>query len=124
MSTLGSEQLNEHATQSSTSLVSRKRPRTSKIWDYMPVPWDTIILNSQGKVMWCCTHCRKEYQESSGTTVVTTHLSEAHSIRIGSVQAIKTVADHRNKLGIESIQAIESLKCWLGSGCIKWTKDF
>jgi hypothetical protein len=96
MSTLGSEQLNEHDTQSSTSLASKKRSRTSKIWDYMPVPRDTVILNSQGKVVWRCTHCRKEYQESSGTAVVTTHLLEAHSIRIGSIQTFKIAARQGN----------------------------
>ncbi len=39
--------------------------------------------------MWRCTHCRKEYQESSGTAVITTHLLKAHLIRINSVQTLK-----------------------------------
>jgi hypothetical protein len=34
-----------------------------------------------------------------------------------------TITDRRNKLGIESIQAIECLKCWLGSGDVTWTED-
>jgi hypothetical protein len=34
-----------------------------------------------------------------------------------------TITDRRNKLGIESIQAIECLKCWLGSSDITWTED-
>jgi hypothetical protein len=96
MSTLGSEQLNDHDTQSSTSFASKKRPRTSRIWDHMPVPRETIILNNQGKVIWRCTYCRKEYQESSGTAVVTTHLLEAHSISISSVQAFKIAARQGN----------------------------
>jgi hypothetical protein len=32
-----------------------------------------------------------------------------------------TITDRRNKLGIESIQAIECLKYWLGSGGVAWT---
>lgn len=62
----------------------------------MPVPRDTVLLNNRGKVIWRCTHCRKEYQESSGTSVVTAHLLEAHSISISSVQAFKIATRQGN----------------------------
>jgi hypothetical protein len=34
-----------------------------------------------------------------------------------------TITDYRNRLGIESIEAIECLKSWLGKGNIVFTED-
>jgi len=53
-------------------------------------------VNRYGKAVWRCKYCRKEYQETSGTAVVTTHLSDAHAIAITSMQAIKTLSRQSN----------------------------
>jgi len=34
-----------------------------------------------------------------------------------------TIIDRRNQLGIESIQAIECLKSWLGGSSIAWVEE-
>ena len=53
-------------------------------------------MNRYGKAVWRCKYCRKEYQETSGTAVVTTHLSDAHAIAITSMQAMKTLSRQSN----------------------------
>ena len=83
-------------TQSSLALTSRKRPRTLKIQDHTPEHRDTVYVNRYGKAVWRCKYCRKEYQETSGTAVVTTHLLDAHAIAITSIQAMKTLSQQSN----------------------------
>lgn len=96
LSTFDSGQFNELDTsslalsQSSLSVSSRKRPRTSKIWDHTPEHREFVFLNASGKAIWRYSYCRQEYMETSGTAVCATHL-RTHGIDIASAQAIKTV---------------------------------
>jgi hypothetical protein len=49
----------------------------------------------------------------------------ATAIAISTATAISvTITDRRNKLGIESIQAIECLKSWLGKNNIAYVEGF
>lgn len=67
---------------SSVTFNSKKRPRTSKIWDYTPGAHDDTVTNSAGKAVWRCKFCRKEYLETAGSKAVTLHLQSAHAITI------------------------------------------
>jgi hypothetical protein len=93
LSMAGSEQLealdlSEINTLSSYSIVSKKRNRTSKIWDHTPVGRDEVLFNYYGKAVWRCKYCQKEYIESSGTTIIVAHLKE-HHVDIASLQALR-----------------------------------
>ena len=101
LSGLGSEQFDESEapdlseptpSTSSIGIRSKKRPRTSKIWDYTPGSHNDSFVNSIGKAVWRCKFCRKEYLETTGSKAVMLHLESAHSITIQSMQVIKTLS--------------------------------
>ena len=90
-SALGSEQFSDSEapnssrptpSTSSVTFNSKKRPRTSKIWDYTPGAHNDSFTNSAGKAVWRCKFCRKEYLETTGSKAVMLHLQSAHSITI------------------------------------------
>src|ERR1700716_166236 len=56
------------SSQASGSTSSRKRPRTSFVWDYMPAHRTTAYFNAENALIWRCKHCTKVYRESGGTT--------------------------------------------------------
>jgi hypothetical protein len=100
-SALGSEQFSDSEapnsskptpSTSSVTFNSKKRPRTSKIWDYTPGAHNDSFTNSAGKAVWRCKFCRKEYLETTGSKAVMLHLQSAHSITIQSTQVIKTLS--------------------------------
>ena len=99
LSTLDNEQ-SEALDLSSIAVSSvnkkRQRPRTAKIWDYTPVSRETILVSKDGKVIWRCKYCLKDYLERGGTVVIATHLLETHNIDIGSMQASKTLIQQSN----------------------------
>lgn len=82
-------------TQSSSSLPSRKRPRTSKIWDHAPAT-NSVLVNKAGASVWRCKYCLKEYYETAGTKNPVKHLREAHKIDVSSIQAIKALSRQVN----------------------------
>src|SRR5277367_1263355 len=79
----------------SHSIVSKKRNRTSKIWDHTPVCRDEVLFNSHSKAVWRCKYCQKEYIESSGTTIIVAHLKE-HKVDIASLQALRVASVQSN----------------------------
>jgi hypothetical protein len=57
---------------------SKKRQRTSFVWEHMPDPSHTIY--SKGPfIYWHCKYCPKQYRESGGTTFIIRRL-ESHNI--------------------------------------------
>jgi BED zinc finger len=82
-------------TPSSYSIVSKKRNRTSKIWDHTPVGRDEVLFNHHSKAVWRCKYCQKEYIESGGTTIIVTHLKE-HKVDIASLQALRVASVQSN----------------------------
>jgi hypothetical protein len=71
----------------SSSIVSKKRNRTSKIWDYTLVGRDEVLFNNHSKAVWRCKYYQKEYIESGGTTIIVAYLKE-HKVDIASLQAL------------------------------------
>lgn len=101
LSSLDSEQANgldsliiDHLP-SSSSIRSKKRARTSQVWDHTPFERNAIIKNVRDRVIWRCKYCRKEYLEDGGTTIIVAHLKE-HKIDISSAQVQRTVAIQSN----------------------------
>lgn len=84
--------LNSSEPTSSLSYNPRKRPRTSKIWAYTPGAHNDQFLNNQGKAVWRCKFCLKEYLESTGSRAVVFHLEQCHQIVIQSTSANKTLS--------------------------------
>lgn len=80
---------------SSSSICSKKRARTSQVWDHTPFERNAIIKNIRDRVVWHCKYCKKEYLEDGGTTIIVAHLKE-HKIDISSAQAQRTVAIQSN----------------------------
>ncbi|OWT42446.1 BED zinc finger domain-containing protein [Pochonia chlamydosporia 170] len=72
-----------------TTSAATKR-RYSKVWHYTPVGRNEVTLNAKGKSIWRCKYCAKEYLESGGTTVISTHLKDRHNIDISSTQETRT----------------------------------
>jgi BED zinc finger len=68
------------SSQASGSTSSRKRPRTSFVWDHMPAHRTTAYFNAENALIWRCKHCTKVYRESGGTTVIKNHLKQQHAI--------------------------------------------
>ena len=75
----------------SSSARTRKRPQSSKVWEYTLGTLDDIFHNDARKAVWRCRFCRKEYLELSGTKVAVTHLA-THGININSVQEMRTIS--------------------------------
>ena len=71
-----------------TSFATKRR--YSKVWHYTPVGRNEVTLNAKGKSIWRCKYCTKEYLESGGTTVISTHLRDQHHIDISSTQESRT----------------------------------
>jgi len=100
LSNLGSEQSNNldssiiHDTPSS-SIRSKKRARTSQIWEHTPFERNTIVRNVRDRVIWRCKYCGKEYLEDGGTTIIVAHLKQ-HKIDISSAQVQRTTAIQSN----------------------------
>jgi hypothetical protein len=70
---------------SSTGATStKKRPRTSWVWQHMPGPSNTVYHKDQC-VYWRCQYCPREYRESGGTTVIANHL-KTHQVYIQEAQ--------------------------------------
>ena len=40
------------------------------------------VVNAQGKEIWCCRFCSKEYMITGGTSVVVVHLKSLHNVDI------------------------------------------
>ena len=80
---------------SSSSIRSKKRTRTSQIWDHTPSERNAIIKNVRDRVIWCCKYCRKEYLEDSSTTIIVAYLKE-YKIDILSAQVECTVSIQSN----------------------------
>lgn len=72
-----------------TTSAATKR-RYSKVWYYTPVGRNEVALNAKGKSIWRCKYCAKEYLESGGTTVISTHLKDRHNIDISSTPENRT----------------------------------
>jgi hypothetical protein len=77
----------------STSTTANRR--SSKVWNHTPVGRCDIIRNNHNKPIWRCRYCLKEYLESGGTKIITTHLKE-HSIDISSAQENRTISIQSN----------------------------
>lgn len=98
LSRLGSEPLDNldspchNPTLSSSSITTSAatKRRYSKVWHYTPVGRNEVTLNAKGKSIWRCKYCTKEYLESGGTTVISTHLRDRHNIDISSTQETRT----------------------------------
>lgn len=43
--------------QASCSISSRKRHRTSFVWDHMPAHRTTVYFNAENALIWCCKQC-------------------------------------------------------------------
>jgi hypothetical protein len=84
--------LNSPDPTSSLSYTARRRPRTAKIWAYTPGAQNDQFFNSEGKAVWRCKFCLKEYLETSGSRAVVFHLEHSHQIVIQSTNAIKTLS--------------------------------
>lgn len=58
--------------------ATKKRTRTSFVWEHMPDPPQTIY--SKGEIIyWHCKYCPKQCRESGGTTIIMRHL-ESHGV--------------------------------------------
>lgn len=77
------------ATSTSTSVASKRRLRTSKVWDYADFPRNNVVLNKVGKIIWRCKFCKQEYVERGGTSVMATHLRIHHQIDLETRQAAR-----------------------------------
>lgn len=84
MSTTNSDQFDEStASLSSTEgsdIRSRKRPRTSWVWNHIPDDRHTLYHDNQGRVQWRCKYCTTTYLENGGTAVIMNHLGK-HGIK-------------------------------------------
>ena len=65
---------------STTSTPSIRRPQTSWVWDHTLSQDRTTIYIYNKKSHWQCGYCEKRYAESSGTTVIATHLKKTHEL--------------------------------------------
>src|ERR1700749_1319289 len=83
--------LNRTLSSASASTSTTAKRRFSKIWDHTPVGKYDIVRNHNGKSIWQCRYCLKEYIESGGTTIITGHLKE-HGISISSTQETRTTS--------------------------------
>ena len=79
----------------SVSVIATASRRSSKVWDHTPVARCDIIRNHQGKSIWRCRYCLKEYFESGGTKIITSHLKE-HDIDVSSAQESRTTSIQSN----------------------------
>jgi len=79
----------------SYSIVSKKRNRMSKIWDYTTVSRDKVLFNRHSRAVWRCKYYQKEYIESSGTTIIVAHLKK-HKVDISSLQALRVASVQSN----------------------------
>ena len=79
----------------SVSVTTTASRRFSKVWDHTPVSHCDIIRNYQGRLIWRCRYCLKEYLESGGTKIITRHLKE-HDIDISSTQESQTTSIQSN----------------------------
>jgi hypothetical protein len=80
---------------STTTLATTKR-RYSKVWHHTPVDHNKVTLNANGKSIWQCKYCAKEYLESGGTTIIAGHLKDKHNINISSTQEARTALMQAN----------------------------
>lgn len=64
--------------------VTKRRPRTSHIWNYSTTnPEDGITLNKDGQEVWICSMCKDRkttYLLSGGTAAPIRHLARVHKI--------------------------------------------
>lgn len=79
----------------SVSVITTASIRFSKVWDHTPVGRCDIIRNHQGKPIWRCRYCLKEYLESGGTKIITSHLKE-YDIDVSSAQESRTTSIQSN----------------------------
>lgn len=77
-----------------TSITTKKR--YSKIWHYTPVDRNEVTFNTNGKSVWRCKYCLKEYLESGRTTIIAGHLKDQHNIDISSTQEARTTLMQAN----------------------------
>jgi hypothetical protein len=75
-----------YSTSASSTFQKNKRPRKSAVWDHAAS--GEAIHNAQGKEIWHCKYCRKEYLLSGGTVNITQHLKKDHTIDIKSLRAL------------------------------------
>lgn len=75
----------------SSSARTRKRQRSSKIWEYTSGSSTDTFRNDAGKAVWRCKFCWKEYLELSGTKVAVTHLA-TYGINVNSGQELRTIS--------------------------------
>jgi RimJ/RimL family protein N-acetyltransferase len=87
--------LNRTLSSASASTSTTAKRRFSKVWDHTPVGKYDIVRNHNGKSIWQCRYCLKEYIESGGTTIITGHLKE-HGISISSTQETRTASIQNN----------------------------
>ena len=117
LSTVNSEQFNDHQSYLSSNIVvtqpltsatpsiasvsvssslttgilkpSRKL-RTSAIWDYTKVGRFDLVLNIHGKETWNCKFCSREYVISGGTNIIISHLKTSHNISVKAAKDLRT----------------------------------
>jgi hypothetical protein len=71
---------------------TKKKNRSSPIWDHTPFDRNYIFLNKKGTVIWRCKYCSIEYTESGGTRVITNHLKKVHSIDVQTLGELRTAS--------------------------------
>lgn len=90
--------------------VTKRRPRTSHIWNYSTTnPEEGITLNSDGQEIWVCAICKDKnttYLLSGGTAAPIRHLSRVHNIE-PTVNVNKS-RRHSKQLSQSSIDLIKT----------------